>query len=471
MKYVLIYLLLFQSLISFANDSDSIYVLNFENYLQIVKENHPIIQQSNLLAPIAESEILRAKGAFDPKLEAEHEHKQFANKNYFRATEVGLKIPTWWGIDVKLAYNWSNGVFVNPENNLPQNGQAIIGVEVPLLNGLRFDKRREQVEQARLLQTVNKVEQQRIINDLILAATEVYWNWVYAYQELETFRNFRELAAIRFELSKESFSQGMKPAIDTLESFIQYQNRTLEVQQALQNFKNAGLELSVFMWNEDTEPLELENNTVPPVIENSSNTISELLANNWRTLINSHPELKLLELKGGQIQLKEKLAREDLKPNLNLSYNFLGNGLDFVNPYQNEGVGESVLTNNYKWGIQFSYPLFLRKARGKINNLQLKRQSLNFKIDFKRQSLINKVQVLIEQILLNRDQIIEQEKIIQNYERLLEAENIKFEIGESSVFLLNNREQKMIDARLKLYKNLVLVKKLNAKINNALNAN
>jgi len=41
---------------------------------------------------------------------------------------------------------------------------------------------------------------------------------------------------------------------------------------------------------------------------------------------------------------------------------------------------------------------------------------------------------------------------VVGYEQLLEAENIKFLYGESSVFLLNKRQEKFIDGKLKLVK-------------------
>jgi outer membrane protein TolC len=41
---------------------------------------------------------------------------------------------------------------------------------------------------------------------------------------------------------------------------------------------------------------------------------------------------------------------------------------------------------------------------------------------------------------------------VANYQRLLDAELRKFSIGESSIFLINSRENKLIDAQLKLIK-------------------
>ena len=51
-----------------------------------------------------------------------------------------------------------------------------------------------------------------------------------------------------------------------------------------------------------------------------------------------------------------------------------------------------------------------------------------------------------------RDQIELYAEVSANYARLLEAENEKFRIGESSIFLLNSREQKLLEAQLKLIK-------------------
>ncbi len=52
------------------------------------------------------------------------------------------------------------------------------------------------------------------------------------------------------------------------------------------------------------------------------------------------------------------------------------------------------------------------------------------------------------------------EDIVADYQTMLSAEERKFEVGESSVFLINAREQKLIEATLKA--NTVGIKYLNA---------
>ena len=43
-------------------------------------------------------------------------------------------------------------------------------------------------------------------------------------------------------------------------------------------------------------------------------------------------------------------------------------------------------------------------------------------------------------------------EMTENYARLLAAENRRFELGESSLFIINSREMKLIESQLKLEK-------------------
>ena len=53
-------------------------------------------------------------------------------------------------------------------------------------------------------------------------------------------------------------------------------------------------------------------------------------------------------------------------------------------------------------------------------------------------------------------------EIVSNYGRMLTAEERKFELGESSLFLINVREQKLIEASLK--ENELKIKTLHANV-------
>lgn len=432
---------------------DSTQVFSLEKYLTWVRAYHPVMQQANLLENKADASLLEARGIFDPKWFGDYEDKSFDQKNYFRIGEAGLKIPTWFGIDVKMAYLWSNGEFLNPAGNLPTNGQAILGVEFPLLQGLTFDQRRAQVQKARLLKDGNEASRRTIVNDLFLKAIETYWNWAYKNQILQVYKNSLNLAQDRFQLVKASFEQGDKPAIDTLESLIQIQNREIQYTQAEVDFRNTTLELANFLWFENLTPLEVSESLRPEELQADWNFLEEKPNLEFlRTIADSHPELQSILIKQQQLEIKEKLKREQFKPNLRLNYNFLGNGFDWTDNNINESAVNNLVTENYKWGVNFSYPLLLRKERGGLELVKIEQLENQYKLGEKQLKISNKINAIYQQLETTFGQINTLERMVQNYSTLLDAEFEKFRIGESSIFLLNSREQKLIEAQMKLNK-------------------
>lgn len=439
-------LLLLCAVLSAQSDN----VFTAEEYLDIVRRTHPVTRQANLLQAKAEARLREARGGFDPKLYGDYEDKQFDSKDYFKIGEAGLKIPLWFGADLKAGYTWSSGVFLNPENSLPSQGQAIIGAEVSVLQGLLFDKRREQVRQAQLLEAANEAERRAVRNDLILDAAMAYWNWAFNFQTVKIYEESVELAENRFVGVRESFLQGDKPAVDTLEALIQIQTRRLDYQRAQVDYLNAGLELSNYLWSTDGAPLEITERLRPELP--TADLIPEMPDISRDALRNSHPDLQQILIKRESLAIKERLKREALKPDLRVNFNLLGTGTNFLPSDVDEGDFTGLLTENYKWGATLEYPIFLRKARGGLDFVRLEQSENELKLDGKQLEIQNKIRAALNEARNTATILQLQEEATENYRLLLTAENEKFRIGESSIFLLNSREQKLIEARLKTAK-------------------
>jgi outer membrane protein TolC len=81
----------------------------------------------------------------------------------------------------------------------------------------------------------------------------------------------------------------------------------------------------------------------------------------------------------------------------------------------------------------------------KIENTDLLRQQKELELKNKLQLAFNELDnALIQNQLYT--------KTVDNYRQLLALENSRFQLGESSLFLLNNREIKLIEAQIKLAK-------------------
>jgi outer membrane protein TolC len=444
MKRFLILLLYLSVFHGFTEAQDSLFVLNQDRFVAMVLKYHPVARQSELILETGEYGLKTARGRFDPYLFANFDEKQFEEKEYFSILGTGLKVPTWFGVDVKFGYDRNQGEFLSSEHVLPENGLFYGGISVPIGEGLFIDERRKVVRQAKLFSEYTGVEQTRILNNLLLEALEGYWNWVRAYNQLLIYREFVELALERFYGIRESFTQGDLPAIDTLEAYIQVQNRRIGENQSLLEYQKASLELSNYLWYENDIPLEISEGLVPPRMEDLSPD-SVISQDNLNAVLqgieNNHPELQLYEYKLADLQIEQAWKREKIKPTINLNYNFLN---DAQNPAF-EGIG----FENYKWGIEFRMPLLFRTEVGDLRLTQIKMKEAEFGRSQKSLEITNKVLAFYQQLQNLAVQVNLNGENVVNYEQLLQGERRKFEMGESSLFLINSREIGFIDARIK----------------------
>ncbi|MBK9488067.1 MAG: TolC family protein [Haliscomenobacter sp.] len=106
-----------------------------------------------------------------------------------------------------------------------------------------------------------------------------------------------------------------------------------------------------------------------------------------------HPDLRALQVDLRQLEVDRRLAAEQFKPRLDLSYNFLGRGFDFTAPTKEDPTLTltEALGTNFKWGLNFSFPLFLRKERGKMELVQIKQQQTGNKFEQKQIEIENKL--------------------------------------------------------------------------------
>jgi outer membrane protein TolC len=431
---------------------------DWEEFRRQVLENHPVALQSDLYRNQADQTLLRAKGGFDPKLYSEFYTKNFGGKTYFRYSETGVKLPTWAGLEVKAAYNTASGNYLNSESTLPSNGQASLGFNWSLGQGLLVDERRTALQQARIGRQAAEAERDLVRNDLLLDAAKTYWNWVVADNQLRIFESALQQARIRHEGLCESYRQGEKPAVDTIETFIQVQNRLLDINFATVDLQNASLALRNFLWEKDGSPATTL--PTPVVLENIPVSLSAIDREALRGRIDRHPELRVYQAKLQTLGAERRLKNEKRKPVLDVNYNLLGAGWEFFPSASADGPG--IFAQDIKWGVSFSYPILNRKARGDWQITQVKIAQTELDIRQKRQVLETKVAQYANELENLRGQIALYSNITDNYRRLLDAETEKFGQGESSVFLINAREQRWLEARIKYLKLLSEFRKTEA---------
>lgn len=422
-------------------------VLALGDFYGLILSNHPLARQASNLPEMARREIRTARGAFDPVLKSDYDEKRFDEKNYWSIWQSKLQVPVWFGTDLKIAYDNNNGNFLDDNLKVPEGGLSYVGLTLPLGQGLLIDQRRATLRQAQLGASMAEAERVKVINKLLLQAAKDYWDWAFTWNRYLLHVESLRLAEVRFEAIRERVLFGDLPAIDSLEAFIEVQNRENIRSQSLMEFNNARLIAETYLWNNLNEPVQLDSSVVPVVDVSDVDTISAIQLNVLREFARmNHPELVKIGVKIDQLQIERRWATEKLRPKLNVDYNFLRAGSE---PWQNIDQGWT-MNNNYKLGVNFSVPLFLREERGKLGLTKLKIQQTTFEQQQLRRDIEIQVQTSWNELLAMREQINVQAQQVVNAGRMLDGEQFRFSAGESSIFLINARENALINSRIKL---------------------
>jgi outer membrane protein TolC len=412
--------------------------LSFNEFLGYVKKYHPLAKQADLKLNEAQANLMLARGAFDPKIEVDYSEKQFKDKNYYSVLNSSFKIPTWYGIELKAGFDNAEGIYINPENTLPNTGITSLGISVPVGQGLFINQRMADIKKAKIAQNLNSAERNLQAIEVLYEASMSYANWKRSFEEVKLYENYLKNALIRYKGVTELIVQGDKPAIDSVEAGIAVTTRRLNLEDAQLKYTKARLELSNYLWYENNLPLELKEELQPE--KTLSITIKETLQINELSSfsLDNHPKIKALDAKIDLLKVEKQLKANALLPKLDLSYNYLSEP-SAVDQYRME---------DYKIGLNFSIPIFLRKERAGLKLAKLKIQDSQLSLQFERKSLENKLKSQQQEIISLQKQQAYNAELVQNYNQLLTAEDRLFGMGESSLFLINSRENTLVSSQL-----------------------
>ncbi|WP_299129537.1 TolC family protein [uncultured Winogradskyella sp.] len=442
MKYLSTLLFIVVSLFSYGQSDSISEVLRFNEYLAYVKEFHPIVKQAELVIDQSQAKLLKSRGAFDPKFEVDYDRKKFKGLEYFDRLNGMFKIPTWYGIELKATFEENSGEFLNPEAFVPEDGLYSAGIKMSVAQGFLINDRMAALKQARLFREQARADRDIFVNTILFEASLAYFKWLQAYNELQLFQNFLTNAELRYRGIERGAEVGERAEIDVVEARIAINQRKLSLEQAKVKLMKAALELSTFLWLEDNVPVELQPNVIPdvssePIVDATFN-INQLRQDD--VIIETHPKMVSLDYKLQSLEVDTRLKANKLLPKVDVEYNFITEVPE---------VARTLNTAEYKGGLNISFPLFLRKERGDLRLAKLKMQDTEFEMDATRVNLQNKINALRQELdsYVLQNELVGQ--MVTDYLRMLEAEERKFTLGESSLFLVNSRESKLIDGQLK----------------------
>lgn len=427
--------------------------LSWDEFKNAIQQYHPIAQKASLLPKYAQVEIGMARSSFDPLIEASQSEKSLQNIQYYTTQNIALKLPLWYGIDVSSGADNLLGQRLNPSDT---RGQLYyVGANVSLLRNLITDKRRTALRQAYISKEMSQLEKQVLLNDLLMDAAQVYWEWTKSYANRKILTEGVNNLQQRLQFIHENIVHGERAVIDSIELEATLQTFISKRNQAELEWLNSCLQVSAFLWKMDGQAYELPAE-INPSLDLTQVGPDEILALQSSLVQRdplSHPSIFWYDKKIGQLTLEQKLKRQDLLPKLDLKYNY------WMKPNY-----PTTVYPNYTFGMQFQMPLTLAFSRNQLKSVKLKLQEAELMKQDKQRQINLKYKSYLNEASSLALQLKAQEAATQANRMLLEAERQKFNIGESSVFMINQREQKYLETLEKL----IELKSKNLKVKQAI---
>lgn len=411
-------------------------ILTYEQARAWMMDNHPLAEAADAVEERGPAAALAARGALDPKINFEYDRKEFKGSEYWDNGWGEIEWQSPFALKFAGGYERAEGIFLNEEETLPAAGQAYLAVKLPLLRGLVRDATRIGLRRGELAVDRQIAIADILRNELHYDLAVLYYEWAYAYRVAELNQTIVLTLEDYLINYRQLYFQGDKPAVDTLEASVYLNQARQDLQTAAIEFAYASQALQELYW-----PLQPDDIPVPPRLLPPSGPLPVLLE--------SQPELRELAVDLADINLERSLKAEDLKPQLDMAYYLLGEGFDIPE------TAATPLVESYKLEIRASYPIFNRKARGSLQEADLKIVETRAKLEAKTQALRTKAEVYDNAVDAYNRQLVGAELLVEQSEALRDAERELFRLGESDQFLINAREQTLLKSRIDLAKLIV----------------
>ncbi len=450
-------------LCSFKASSQTSNVLSYEAFLRNILEHHPTAQKADNIKQYGELQYKAAKGNFDPNLSGTYDNKFFNNSNYYSVLSSGVKIPLFTAQNLKVGYEYGVGANVNPEQYTSSYGMPYLGIEVGLLQGLFLDYRRAEVMKSKEYVGYYSAEKKIQLNELLFESSLKYFDWLFSVKQVSLNNYFLDLARQRLLGIESLASIGEKAAVDTVEAAIFYQSRLLELQTAIIESQKQNYNVASLNW----QSLEMPSMSVY-VPQDSLDKYFERVRDQFVLKLyqdsSANPIIEKYKSIQSVLKIENRIKQEMIKPKLNVNYNFLSYNYNSYSPVYSQ--------NNYKWGVDLSFPLLLRKSRNEYKMSKLNYQNNTLELANKNNEIEFKLSALKQNISVLAEQLQNAERSVRYNKLLVDAEKLKFSNGESSLFILNSRENKWLESelkfseyKLKFIKNVLTIIYLNGSLN------
>ena len=416
--------------------------LTLEQTLALVAERHPEARAADLERDLGAARLLGARGGFDPLLTTGVMAKTDAldTKLGLWQTALSLPIDAPFSPSIDVNHRLGVGPSVNPADRAGDAGETRVGVSVSPLAGRGTDRRRTSLAQARLAPEAAGAAAVQRRNALLLAAARAYWTWAGAVAVVGVRDSLLDVARTRADFVARRVRAGETPPVDSLEAQLTVVQREGDRVAALRRAEEAGVVLATYFWEADGAPARLRAAPAalpapgrPPLAAVDPGALRSAVA----LALDRRPEITRARLASETARLEVRFAREQTRPDLRI-------GVQAVS----YGDAPAAFGDVYV-GVQLRQPLWARPARAAAETAR---------VDAERRTLeqavaVRAVEADVEGAVVALRRAAERDALAAEQARLARAlrraEVRRFELGEGTLFLVNQRETALAEAQLR----------------------
>jgi len=450
--------------------------LTIEEVLARIELTHPLLRATGLERTQARAKVLKALGAWEPKVRNEIEFDRYQTYNLTNVTgapnhlssgynDTYLKVGHPWGWELfggirnvfgdhaTLLGHADSNVGAQGDRNvqspavaIPQDFQlfypqqmGLVGGRLNLLRGFMVNEEYAQLQQAELAGPKAEVKVAQKRQDLYLAGAVQYWDWQVAVRQAEMVKRALAVAEERYGMVEGRAKGGAIAPIDVVEAKEEVQRRREAAIAAQRKVEYEQYKLALFLW-ENGEPVTPRPEWAPEFQGETPLPSDDDIAIAKDSARDDRPEVRELYIEAKLNNIELKLAKNSLLPKLAIE-----GGPAFGSIYWVGGIG-------YRAAALFSMPLFNRTARGKVLHAEAEQTRLTYKQAYTERQVEIDVDNWLSAIVRARDRVKASTEALRLAKTLEEGERARFNMGATSVLFVNLRERAVVEAAYELYR-------------------
>ena len=458
--------------------ADGKLVLSLNDCIRLALSNNTDIRLDHSQIEFAQNNLHRSRGPFDPLVTSSFSDNRAKSPaitqvqgaaildTLSQTTTLGYAQTFQTGTNFQTSFNASK-LSTNDSLSLVNPSIATdlqFAVTQPLLRNFGLFPNRAPILIARRNLNQARSVFQGEVNDIILQTVGNYWNVVLARESLTVQRKSLEEAQKSYDHDKKALGLGALPPLDIYRSESQVASRRVGVIQAEYALKQAEDQFRRVI-GADLDPamrvLDLELTDQPePLGALPSTDIATTLA---RALVN-RPELEATRQQLAADELNIRLAHNSLKPDLELSGFYSGNGVagnQFNTAAPPVLVSRTGLGDGLSQSFHFTYPAYgaSLSLTLPIKNHSAEANLADASVSRRRdqyQQRRNTQNITLE--VTNAVHALEQTKLSMEASKValdlaqqsLHADERKYELGAETVFFVLDAQTQLAQAALNL---------------------